>query len=150
MELLKKLTEFDAPSGRENEICEFIKSMSQSMGYTVTTDGLGSVIAHKKGNGKKLMLAAHIDEIGIIANYIDDNGFIRFGAVGGLYTKELLKRRVRFENGTIGIVADEEKSFKDKAEISKLFIDIGAKNRDEALKYVKIGDTAAFVGDFSV
>ena len=90
MELLKKLTEFDAPSGREIEICEFIKSMSQSMGYTVTTDGLGSVIAHKKGNGKKLMLAAHIDEIGIIANYIDDNGFIRFGAVGGLYTKELL------------------------------------------------------------
>lgn len=150
MELLKRLTEIDAPSGRECAIGSFIADEAERLGYDVERDALGSVIAHKKGNGKKLMVAAHMDEIGIIVNYIDDNGFIRFGAVGGLYTKELLKRRVRFANGTVGVVAEEENSFKDKAEIGKLFIDIGARTREEAEKLVKVGDTAVFCGDFCV
>lgn len=150
MELLKKLTEIDAPSGRETDVRLFIKNEAEKMGYEVELDALGSVIAHKKGNGKKLMALAHMDEIGVIANYIDDNGFVRFGAVGGLYTKELLKRRVRFANGTVGVIAEEESAFKDKAEISKLFIDIGVRNRAEAEKLVRVGDMAVFCGDFSM
>ena len=57
MDLLKKLTEFDAPSGKEKVLHSFIKNEAEKMGYEVTMDGLGSVIAHKKGEGKKLMLA---------------------------------------------------------------------------------------------
>ena len=148
MKLLKRLTEADAPSGREGEIQNIIITEAQKLGYEVSEDALGSIIAHRPGKGKKLMLDAHIDEIGIIATYIDDNGFIRFGAVGGLYIKELHKRRVRFENGTIGVIGAEEKSFDEKAEISKLYVDIGAKNKREAEKHVKPGDTAVFDGEF--
>lgn len=150
MELLKKLTEFNAPSSREAELCEFIADQSKRMGYEVTYDGLGSVIAHKKGNGKKLMVAAHVDEIGIIVNYIDDKGFIRFGAIGGLYTKEMIKRRVRFANGTIGVIAKDGNTPDDKTEIRNLYIDIGAKSKAEAEAVVMVGDTATFVGDFAL
>ena len=148
MDILKKLTEFDAPSGKEKVLHTFLKSEAEKLGYEVTTDALGSVIAHKKGNGKKLMIAAHTDEIGVIANYIDDNGFIRFSAIGGLYKKELHKRRVRFENGTVGIIGAND-AFEEKSELNNLFIDIGAKNKEEAEKMVKTGDTAVFDGAFS-
>lgn len=148
MELLNKLTQINSPSGRENNIKDFIADESKKLGYDVSFDALGSVIAHKKGNGKKLMLDAHMDEIGIIATYIDENGFIRFGAVGGLYIKELPKRRVRFMNGTIGVIGSEEEAFNEKSSLSKLFIDIGASNKEEAEKYVKTGDTAVFEGEF--
>lgn len=149
MELLKKLTEIDAPSGRENKLREFIEKEAVKMRYEIEYDGLGSLIAHKKGNGKKLMIAAHIDEIGIVVHYIDEKGFIHFGAVGGLEKKELLKRRVRFENGTIGVIAQNE-DFDDKSEIDNLYIDIGAANKNEAEKLLKIGDTAVFEGVFAV
>ncbi len=148
MELLNKLTQTDSPSGREKAIRDIIVSEAEKLGFEISYDALGSIIAHRKGAGKKLMLDAHMDEIGIIATYIDDNGFIRFGSVGGLDIKELLKRRVRFENGTIGIIGSEEEAFNEKASVSKLFIDIGAKDKEEAEKRVKTGDTAVFVGDF--
>ena len=148
MDLLKRLTEIDAPSGREDMVYSLIADMAKELGYEVTTDGLGSVIAHKKGDGKKIMLAAHTDEIGVIVNYIDDNGFIHFSAIGGLYKKELQKRRVRFENGTVGIIAVDEDVFEKTQEINKMYIDIGAKDRDEAERLVQIGDTAVFDGAF--
>lgn len=150
MELLKKLTEADAPSGREDAVRKIIINECIRMGYEVSTDALGNVTAHKAGNGAKLMLAAHMDEIGVIATYIDEKGFIRFGALGGLYKKELHKRRVRFSNGTVGVIAAEEEEFEKKPELSRMYIDIGAVDRDDALKRVKIGDTAVFEGSFSV
>lgn len=148
MELLKKLTEFDAPSSRESDLCEFIAKMSGDMGYEVDFDGLGSVIAHKKGNGKKLMVSAHVDEIGVIVNYIDDKGFIRFGAVGGIQVKEIAKRRVKFTNGTVGVIACDGNV--EKPEIAKMYIDIGARTREDAEKLVSVGDTAVFTGDFAI
>lgn len=149
MELLKRLTEVDAPSGREGAVREIIADECRRMGYEVSVDAMGSVIAHKKGSGAKLMVAAHMDEIGVIATYIDDQGFIRFGAVGGLYKKELHKRRVRFLNGTVGVIAAEDEEFEKKPELSKLYIDIGARDRDDAMKRVKTGDMAVFDGSFS-
>lgn len=150
MDLLKKLTEFEAPSGKERVLHAFLKGEAEKLGYEVTTDALGSVIAHKKGDGKKLMLAAHTDEIGVIASYIDEDGFIHFGRLGALFPKELHKRRVRFENGTVGIISANEEAFEAKSEISNMFIDIGAKNREEAEKLVRIGDTAVFEGSFAM
>ena len=148
MDLLKKLTEIDAPAGREFVAHEFIKAEAEKLGYEVTTDALGSVIAHKKGNGKKLMIAAHIDEIGIIANYIDENGFIHFGRLGYLHQKDLNNRRVRFANGTVGVIGANEEKYEEKQDISNMFIDIGANTREEAEKFVKAGDTAVFEGSF--
>lgn len=148
MELLKKLTEADSPSGREGSVSELIRAEAERLGYEVKTDALGSVVAHKPGKGAKLMLDAHMDEIGIAALYTEDNGYVRFGAVGGLNVSELPKKRVRFLNGLTGVVGSEEESFKEKPELKKLYIDIGAKDKETAEKLVKTGDMAVFDGPF--
>ncbi len=149
-ELLKKLCSTDSPSGRENKIREVIRSEAERLGYAVKEDALGSLIVRKPGDGKKIMLDAHMDEIGVIASYADENGFIRFGAVGGLYTRELVRRRVRFQNGTIGVIGSEEEEFNKKPQLGKLYIDIGANDRKSAEKLVKTGDMAVFDGEFYV
>ncbi len=146
MELLKKLTSCDAPSGCEEKITELIKAEIEGYADEIYTDALGNLIARKKGRGKKVMFAAHCDEIGIIVTFIDENGFLRFADVGGLFLRNLVNRKVRFENGTIGVVGTEEEN--EKRSMSKMYIDIGAKNREEAEKLVSVGDSAVFVGDF--
>lgn len=146
MELLKELTEKYGPSGRENKIREYIKEQVLTYADEVEVDVLGNLIAHKKGTGKKIMMAAHMDEIGVIVTFVDDNGFLRFASVGGLNTKDLLYNRVCFENGVVGVIGTEKEN-KDRA-ISKLFIDIGAKDKIEAEKLVSVGDMAVFEGSF--
>lgn len=146
MELLKKLTSCDAPSGCEEKITALIKSEIEGFADEIYTDALGNLIAHKKGSGKKVMFAAHCDEIGVIVTFIDEKGFLRFADVGGLFLRNLVNRKVRFENGTIGVIGTEEEN--EKRSMSKMYIDIGAKNREEAEKLVSVGDSAVFVGDF--
>ena len=146
MELLKKLTNTFGPSGRENNIKDTITEEIKPYADEIITDALGNLIAHKKGTKDKIMIAAHMDEIGIIATVIDENGFIRFSAVGGIYNKDLIARRVRFENGTVGVIGSEEDN-KDR-KINKMYIDIGASDKANALKYVNVGDMAVFCGEF--
>lgn len=145
MELLEQLTQTDGVSGREKHICGVISNEILPYVDEVYTDALGNLIAHKKGTGKKILFAAHMDEIGVIVTFIDDNGFLRFSNVGGLYREHLLYRKVRFENGVIGVIGSEEHNKEHK--LSKLYIDIGANSREEAEQAVSIGDTAAFIGD---
>lgn len=147
MELLKKLSLFCAPSGREESVAEFIKNEIKDYADSVYTDNLGNLIVHKKGAGKKIMFASHMDEIGIVVTYIDDNGYLRFSDVGGLYTKYLSGRRVVFENGIEGVIYTEPKN--DKNSLLKMYIDIGAKTREDAEKSVNVGDMAVFCGNFN-
>lgn len=149
LKLLENLTQINAVSGNEEEIRKYISDRIKKYADEITFDSLGNLIAHKKGRGKKLMFAAHMDEIGIIATAIDDKGFIRFSNLGGLNIRNLANLRVRFANGTEGVIGDEEEAFKEKPALSKLYIDIGAKDKKEAQKKVCVGDTAAFVGAFS-
>lgn len=146
MELLKKLTACDAPSGNEKNITTLISEIVSEYVDDVYTDVMGNLIAHKKGNGKKIMFAAHADEIGVVVTFIDKNGFLRFADVGGLYTRNLKNRKVRFLNGTIGVISFEKDN--DKNQLSKMYIDIGATNYEEASKLVSVGDMAVFVGEF--
>ncbi|MBO5060875.1 MAG: M42 family metallopeptidase [Clostridia bacterium] len=148
MELLKKLTACDAPSGNEEKITELIRAEVEGYADEIYTDALGNLVARKKGSGKRVMLAAHCDEIGVVVTFIDEKGFLRFSDVGGLYLRNLINRKVRFENGTIGVIGTEEEN--EKRAMSKMYIDIGAASREEAEKLVSIGDMAAFVGDFYV
>lgn len=145
MELLKKLTTAYGPSGREDLIRGIIEEEVKQYADEVYTDTLGNLIAHKKGNGKKIMLAAHMDEIGVAVTFIDDNGFLRFSQVGGLYTKDLNGRRVVFQNGVVGVISTQEDN-KDR-KLSKMYIDIGAKDSLDAKKIVSIGDMAVFCGE---
>ncbi len=148
MELLRRLTACDAPSGCEENIAELIKAEAAQYADEIFTDALGNLIVHKKGNGKKVMFAAHTDEIGVVVTFIEKEGYLRFADVGGLYTKYLAGRRVRFGNGVIGVISTEQKN--DKNQLAKMFIDIGAQSREEAEKLVSVGDMAAFMGDFVI
>lgn len=147
MELLEKLSLFNAPSGREKKLSAFIKEQVFTYVDEVYSDKLGNLIAHKKGSGKRIMLSAHMDEIGIVVTYIEDNGYLRFSDVGGLYTKYLSGRRVQFENGTDGVIFTEPKN--DKNALLKMYIDIGAKDKAEAEKAVNVGDMAVFCGKYT-
>ncbi|MBE7038255.1 MAG: M42 family metallopeptidase [Ruminococcaceae bacterium] len=145
---LQKLINTYGISGDEGEISDLIASLTKDYATEVYKDILGNLVVHKKGNGKKLMFAAHMDEIGIMVTYIDDNGFIRFGMVGGVDKYNCLYQRVKFKNGTVGVVGYEEKISDIKnIKVSNLYIDIGAKNREEAEKMVSVGDTAVFLGE---
>lgn len=147
MELLKRLTEVYSPSGNEDGIRDIIKKEIERFADEVYTDALGNLIVHIKGNGKRAMICAHADEIGAMVTFIDDNGFLRFAPVGGIGKFTSLYQRVCFANGAIGVVAYEEaiEDMKD-LKLSNMYIDIGAKNKEEAEKIVSIGDMAVFEG----
>ena len=149
MELLKKLTQTFSPSGSEAKICEVIKNEVKPFTDDIWEDNLGNLIVHKKGNGKKILFSAHMDEIGVLVNYIEDNGFLRFSQIGGVMPHCALYQSVVFENGIRGTVAYEEKTnLKKDFNLSKMYIDIGAKDANEAKSMVSIGDSAVFCGDF--
>ncbi len=142
--LFTQLSQTFGPSGREQEIRETIQKLAEPYADEICTDTLGNLIVHKKGEGKKLMFCAHMDSIGVVATYIDEKGFIRFGSIGGLFKGDLVNIQVRFQNGTKGVISYEEKTpFKDLS-LDNLFIDIGAGSREEAEKLVKVGDFAVF------
>lgn len=148
---LKKLCGAYGPTGRENEIAQTITAMVKEFADEITTDVMGNLIVLKKGtSGKKLMLAAHMDEIGLMVTHIDDNGFLRVAAVGGISVLGSRCRHVVFENSVHGVVASQTKDIKKAEDITmdKLFIDIGAGSRKEAAKLVGIGDVAKFKSEF--
>ena len=132
------------PSGREDAVREAIAAIAGEYIDDITTDALGNLICRKKGAGKKLLFAAHMDSIGVVATYIDEKGFIRFSPVGGLFKGDLINIQVRFAGGTRGVISYEEKTpFKDIT-LDNLFIDIGAADRADAERRVQIGDFAVF------
>ena len=148
MELLKKLTTCISPSGREDEIRDIIKNELEGFCDEIYTDALGNLICHKKGNGKKLMLASHMDEIGFMVTFIEDNGFLRFSNVGGINRANAIDSTVQFTNGTVGKISYETKEKVTEAGFDKMFIDIGCTSRKEAEKLVKIGDFAGYTPSF--
>ncbi len=150
IEILEKLTQCYGPAGNEEKIRELIITEIKDYVDELEVDALGNLIARKKGHGKKLMFAAHMDEIGVIITHIDKDGFLRFANIGGINPHYSLYQRVQFCNGTTGVIGYETKieDMKD-LKLNKMFIDIGAKTKEEAEKLVTIGDAACFVGDFS-
>lgn len=153
---LKELTELSGVSGCEYEVRNYIKVKLNEIGCEYHIDKLGNVIAHNKGKkNKTLMVAAHMDEIGLIVRYIDSKGFIMFRAVGGIDQRVLNSKVVEVGEkkipGVIGskavhLMSDDEKG---KAlPIDKLYIDIGSSSKEETEKLVNIGDYVAFKSDY--
>ncbi|MBM7614103.1 M42 family metallopeptidase [Alkaliphilus hydrothermalis] len=146
-ELLKKLCTTYSPAGNEEKIRSVIESEVKDLVDEVYTDALGNLIAHKKGNGKKLMLSGHMDHIGLMVTYIDDKGFLRFANIGGISPSISVSQRVIFENGTIGVIGTEKlDSIKDLS-LDKLFIDIGASSKEEAEEMISIGDVCVYYSE---
>ncbi len=145
--ILDKLCATKSPSGYENEIAEVITEIATSAGLECSRDTLGNLIVHKKGAGKKCILDAHLDTTGVMATYIDENGYVRFDAIGGLSASDIQNAEVEFLNGTPGKITYEEKCELSKRKIDTLFIDIGAKDEKEAREKVLPGDAAVFSGE---
>ena len=149
MELLKYLAQASAVSGNEENIIDYIKNYAKEFSDEVYTDTLGNLIVHKSGKGKKLMLCAHADEIGVMVTFIDENGFLRFAPVGGVDVNTVLNRRVKFSNGHIGVISCENSiDVKKDLNFSKLYIDIGCTDEISASEKVSIGDVAVFDSEF--
>ena len=143
--VIKKLTEVFGPSGYEKRVSKIIKGEIKNYVDSLKIDRMGNLIAHIKGKGPKIMVAAHMDEIGVITSYIDKKGFIRFSNVGGFFPVNSLSARIIFENGRIGVIGEERrKSMSDPVEMTKLYIDIGARNRKEAEKLVPVGSFGCY------
>lgn len=140
--ILQALNACHGPSGDETGVAECIRTVAAPYADEHWIDPMGNLIVHKRGNGPKLLFAAHMDSIGMIVTHIEEEGFLRFGKVGGLGQFSLLYTPVRFANGTRGLVG-ENADAKEPA-IEGLFIDIGAHSREEAERLVHIGDTAVF------
>lgn len=147
--LLDKLTQTFGVSGYEKEVREFIKETVKDYADDMTVDALGNLIIYKKGqapNKKKIMLAAHMDEIGLQVTKIENNGQIKVKTLGFLWLSTTYMSRVRFRNGLVGIAAGQVEDAKN--DFTKLYIDIGAKSAEEAQEYIKIGDVASYIGEF--
>jgi putative aminopeptidase FrvX len=149
-ELIKKLTEAYGPSGREESIRDIIRGEVEPLADELHVDALGNLIALKQGSGqgKKVMLAAHMDEIGLIISYVDEKGFLRFQPIGGIEPMTLFGGRVRFHDGTIGVIAPEKRDeFRKDPQLSKLYIDIGATSYEQAK--ARLGEAVGFVRAFA-
>ncbi|MBK8824243.1 MAG: M42 family metallopeptidase [Anaerolineales bacterium] len=147
-QLLKTLTETFAPSGYEDAVRKVILKEVKPLADEVSVDALGNLIVRKKPaagakNPKKIMLAAHMDEIGVIVSHIDKKGFARFTNIGGTFGRYTLGARVRFLNGVTGVVGyDRLEQVDNTIPINKMYIDVGATSKENCP--VKVGDVAAF------
>ena len=152
---LRDICSLKGSSGDESQIREYILNNIHFDEYFV--DNLGNLIVFKKGKHtpkNKIMYAAHMDEVGFMITDIEESGFLRFGAVGGINPEVVIGRRVRLESGAYGVIgtraihqqtADERKNFPD---IDSLYIDIGASSAEEAERFATRGSYAYFDTDF--
>ena len=140
---LKDLVKIISVSGHEENIRKYIEEKMTPYFDTVRTDALGNLICRKKGEGKKLMLAAHMDEIGFIVTFIEDDGFIRFAPVGGISFTAAAYSEVVFENGRTGVIVPEAEVKPDDFKADSFVVDLGTKSKKETERLVKIGDTFA-------
>ena len=147
-ELIKKLTGLYGPSGHEEVVRAAIEAEVAPHVDSLEVDPMGSLHAVKKGTGDGLtiMVAAHMDEIGLMVTHIEKEGFARFTNIGGLFPLNLSGARVIFNNGLIGMINVEDALLRPniKAGFDNLYLDLGVSSRDDCP--VKVGDVAAFFG----
>jgi tetrahedral aminopeptidase len=151
-ELIKKLVEAYGPSGFEDGVRQLIRPEVEPHADEVTVDALGNLIIYKKGTADsadrlKVMIAAHMDEIGLMATHITKDGFLRFTNIGGIRRHTLLGSRVRFGNGTVGVVySDRIEKVSEVHPLDKHYIDVGATSPEDCP--VSVGDAAVFIRPF--
>ncbi len=158
LKLTEKYCNLLGCSGIEDAVRNAIIDDIKASGCSYETDYVGNLIVFKKGKKsrtKKVLFAAHMDEVGFMVKYIDDDGYLWFDAVGGVDRHVVSGRRIVFvENGVHGVIASKSVHIQTPEErgkcepISEMHIDIGAKSREEANQYVNIGDCAVFEPNF--
>lgn len=156
-ELLEKLCCANGISGDENNIRNIILSEIEGYATEISVDALGNIIVFKKGDAKpdkKLMISAHMDEVGFIVTDIDSNGYVKFDEVGGIDKRIIPGTTVVINNKVNGVTGvksihlcsgDENTSI---PKLSDMYIDIGCDSREDAFNYVSIGDSINFINNY--
>ena len=154
---LKTLCALSGVSSFEDEVRNYIRERVAPFATELCVDTMGNLIVFKKGakaTGNKLMLCAHMDEVGLIVKSITEDGYLKFGCVGGIDRRVLLGKRVALGDkkvtGIIGLKAIHLTTAEERKKVPKLeeyYIDIGVKDRESAEKLVNIGDCGVFVSD---
>jgi endoglucanase len=148
-DLIKKLVEAYGPSGFEDVMRDLIRPEIEAHADDVRVDAMGNLIARRIGDesGLKVMLAAHMDEIGLMVTHVTEEGFLRFTNIGGIYPHTLMGNRVQFADGTIGVIYSEKLEGSRKVHgLDKHYIDVGAGSREECP--IGVGDAAGFSRTF--
>ena len=155
--LLKQLTEASGVSGNEKEVRDLIISEIKDHVDSYRIDRIGNIIAYKKGKStdKKLMVAAHMDEVGLLASEIDETGLIKFMTVGGVDKRILVSKAVRVgKDKILGVIGSKPIHLQKREEskralsLDELYIDIGSNSKEETEKIVNIGDYITFDSDY--
>lgn len=147
-ELVKELVETFGPSGHEGQIRAIVKrELAPSIG-DMTTSPMGSLHAIlNPGGSPRIMLAAHMDEIGVVVSHIDEKGFARFHTIGGVNRQTLLGHRVIFQGDRVGVIGTEDPDNKTSLPKSEqFFLDFGVEGREACP--VQVGDMGGFQGSF--
>ena len=157
IETLKTLCALSGVSSWEDEVRSYIRRRVEPYADQVRVDALGNLIVFKRGikpAGNRLMVCAHMDEVGLMVKSVTDEGYLKFDCVGGIDRRVLLGKRVAVGQGKIpGIIglkaihlttAEERKKV---PKLTELYIDIGARDKEEALAQVEPGDVCSFVSD---
>ena len=157
IETLKALCSLSGVSSHEDQVRDYIRRRVEPHADSVRVDTLGNLIVFKRGAkaaGNRLMLCAHMDEVGLIVKSVTDEGYLKFACVGGVDRRILLGKRVTVGEkaipGVIGLKAIHQTSAEERKSVPKLtdlYIDIGAKSGEEALAQVEPGDIGTFVSD---
>ena len=148
-ELMEKLTTAFGPSGYEGQIRDLILQTIKDDVDEYRIDALGNLITRKGTlgkNGKRIMVSAHMDEIGLMVTYVDENGFAYVDNIGGVNPLNCISSRVIFANGTEGMICMRDPETGKIPAMEKLYVDTGAVSRQDCK--IQIGDTAVFTGRF--
>jgi len=151
-ELLRRLTQAQGIAGYEKEVRRLIEAEAAPYADGMMRDAVGNLIVVKKGTGgekaKKIMFDAHMDEIGFMVKKVESDGRLRVCNLGWNWTASAYNGRVRFRNGIVGVVGCEGALEDAKNNVGKLYIDIGAASKEDAEKYVKVGDVCGYDGPY--
>ena len=143
-ELIRRLVESFGPVGFEDEVRAIIRAEIKDLADEIRIGKLGDLIAIKRGSGgKKIMLVAHMDEIGLMVTHVDKHGYARVAPLGGVFPLYSVGARVRFANGRLGVLEVDRRDDISKAPaLDQIYIDVGATGKDDCP--VKVGDVAIF------
>lgn len=156
LEFLKRLLDTPGPSGFEAAPARVWRAEAESFADRVEADVAGNSLAALRPDARpRVMFAGHIDEIGLMVVHVDDDGFVYFQGIGGWDSQVLVGQRVVIAtrdgpvDGVIGKKAVHLMNDEERSKVSKmkdLWIDIGARNKKDALKRIRIGDPAVLAG----
>ncbi len=141
-ELIRQLTETPGPSGYEGQVRDLVRSLVADYADEVRVDALGNLIVRKgtrRAGGRRIMLAAHLDEIGLMVSHVDERGFARFVPLGGVRPWTCIGGRVRFLDGRVGVIGVEGEVLRQSKwpAFEQLYLDLGGVP-------VRVGEVAVF------